>query len=239
VLVDPDLEDLLEDLLDDDLVLRPAGTLGKKHVAVVGELFLAAGVAAAPAEKVAERRKRGLRLEDAGRLAPVLELLKDGDDELGVRGRDPAPLVEDLLELRLGDVVEVDLEEAVAEGAREHLAAAVEAGRVLRCKQHEVRVGPDDLARLGDDELAVVVEQPVERLEDVGRREVELVEDDPVAPADGPDEDALLEDELARLGVRDVRAEVLLDVSVLVVIDADKAVTGPSGEVLNRRRLAG
>ena len=59
----------------------------------------------------------------------------------------------------------MQLHEAVAEGAREHLAPAIRPGRVLRRKEHEVGVGADNLSRFGQEQLAVIVEQAVERLE--------------------------------------------------------------------------
>ena len=85
------------------------------------------------------------------------------------------------------------VERAATEGAREHLAPAVGAGRVLRREEHEVRVRPHHLRGLRHEELAVVVEQPVERLEHICGREVELVEHDPVAEADGLCEGAVVE----------------------------------------------
>jgi len=50
----------------------------------------------------------------------------------------------------------------------------------------------DRLLQLGHEELAVVVQESVERLEDVRRRKVELVEDDPVAPSHSLDQGTLL-----------------------------------------------
>ena len=70
------------------------------------------------------------------------------------------------------DLIHLHLEEAVAEGAGQHLAAAVRAGRVLRREEHEVRVRPDCLGGVGDVELAVVVEEAVERLEHLWREGV-------------------------------------------------------------------
>ena len=60
--------------------------------------------------------------------------------------------------------VRATLREPVAERAREDLPATIGAGRVLRRKEHKVRVRRERLARLGDVQLAIVVEQPVQRL---------------------------------------------------------------------------
>lgn len=49
-------------------------------------------------------------------------------------------------------------------------------------------MGLDDLLRLGHKQLPVVVQQPVEGLQDVGGGQVELVQDDPVAFPHGVDE---------------------------------------------------
>lgn len=49
-------------------------------------------------------------------------------------------------------------------------------------------MGLDDLLRLGHKQLPVVIQQPVEGLQDVGGGQVELVQDDPVAFPHGVDE---------------------------------------------------
>ena len=71
------------------------------------------------------------------------------------------------------------------------------AGRVLRREEHEVRVRLDRLLELGDEELAIIVEEAVQSLEDVGGGQVELVEDDPVPAANSLHERALLKRKLA------------------------------------------
>ena len=230
-LVDRDLEYLLENFLDRLLVVAAPSPLGEEHVAVFRELLdRLDGSASAPTEQVAESCE-SLLLEHSPSLPTTLELEEDVDRPLGVGRRDPTPALEDDLELLLRNVAKVHLEEAVAESAREHLSAAVQSGRVLRREQHKVRMRSYDFAGFGNDELAIVVEQPIERLEYIGRRQVELVKDDPVASPQGANEDAFLEDELARLRVGNVGSDVLLNVGVLVVVDAHEAVTCPPGEV--------
>ena len=56
-----------------------------------------------------------------------------------------------------------------------------------------MRMWSDDLSRLGQEKLAVVVKKPIERLQNLRRREVELIEHDPVAEADGLCEGAVVE----------------------------------------------
>ena len=51
------------------------------------------------------------------------------------------------------------------------------------------------------------------------------------------DEDSLLKDEIA-LRIRDVGAEVLLQVGVLVVVDAHKSMTSAVRQILDHRGLA-
>ena len=70
-------------------------------------------------------------------------------------------------------------------------------GQVLRGEEREVRVRRDRLLQLGNEQLAVIVEKPVERLEHVGRCQVELVEHDPPALAHRLDQRALLERQFA------------------------------------------
>lgn len=164
--------------------------------------------------------------------------LEDSDEPLAVGGRHGTAPVEDRLQLVGRDLVKVQLDEAVAEGAREQLAAAVlTARRVLRGEQQEARVGPHRLLCLGDEQLAVVVQQPVERLEHLAGRQIQFVEDEPVAAPHGVDEDALAEDQLARLVGR-VGADVLLQIRVLVVVDADALVARQLGQVADQRRFA-
>ena len=70
-----------------------------------------------------------------------------------------------LSELLPGQLADVQLDEAVAERPREELAAAVgAAGGVLRGEDHELRVRLDGEVHVGDVELPVVVEQPVQGL---------------------------------------------------------------------------
>lgn len=69
-----------------------------------------------------------------------------------------------------------------------YLPAAVQPRGVLGGEEHESGVGLDDLLRLSHKQLPVVVQQPVEGLQDVGGGQVELVQDDPVAFPHGVDE---------------------------------------------------
>ena len=96
----------------------------------------------------------------------------------------------------------------------------------------------EHLARRGKHKLAIVVEKSVERLEYVGGRKVKLVENDPVAVSQCPDEEPVLEDELACCRIGDVRAEVFLDVGVFMVVDAHEPMTSSSSEVFNRAGLS-
>ena len=147
-----------------------------------------------PGVKPSRGLSRRVHLKDARRAAVALELDHDIDHLGAERGGQRTALFEDRAQLVRGDLtavgrmrgrsyvrtgmhlkiaceprlphlVHLQLNEAVAEGAREHLAPAVRAWRVLRREEHKVLVRPDDLGGLGDEQLAIVVEQPVERLE--------------------------------------------------------------------------
>ena len=215
---------------------RVARAFCEQHVARVRKLLVADGAARAPAKEVAQRRKCGL-FKHTLRRAAALQLGKHGNDALCVRRRNRAAPRKDRRKLSLRHVVKVQLDKAVAERAAQHLAPGVCARRVLRRKQHKLRMRADDLARLGQQQLAVVVEQAVQRLEHVGRRKVQLVQHEPVATAQRRHQQALGEHELP-IGVRRVRAEVLLHVRVLVVVDAHKAVARTPRKVLDGARLA-
>ena len=213
-------------------------TLREQHVPVGGELLVADRLARPPAEQVAQRGERLLGVEHALCLAPALQLEEHLHDPLRVRRRDAAAAGQDRGQLVARHVVKVQLDEPVAERAAEHLAPGVRARRVLCGKQHERRVRAHHLARLGDHQLPVVVEQAVERLEHVARRQVQLVQHDPVAAAQRGDQEPLAEDQAA-VRVGRVRAEVLLHVGVLVVVDPHKAVPREPRQVRHGARLAG
>lgn len=62
-----------------------------------------------------------------------------------------------------------------------YLSTSVETRGILGSKQQESGVSLDDFLCLGHKELPVVIEQPVESLQDVSGGEVQLIQDDPVA----------------------------------------------------------
>ena len=112
-----------------------------------------------------------------------------------------AALVQNRDDLIFRELIEVQLDEAVPD-AREEEVPAVAARGVLRRKEREDRVRADGLLRIRDVQPADEVKQPVEHLEDLRRREVQLVEDDPVPVADDLEERALLEDRRSSARVR-------------------------------------
>ncbi len=83
-------------------------------------------------------------------------------------------------------------------------------GRDGRMKTHR-------LLQLGHKQLPVVVKQPVQRLQHVAGRKVELVQHNPVPQAHSRHECAFNEGNAAA-GRSHVRADVLSDVRVLVVV---------------------
>lgn len=93
--------------------------------------------------------------------------MEDLDEKLAVAGRKTTPFGENDLPFFAGDVVHVQLHEPVPEGSRERLTATVCSGRVLRREKSEVGVGFDRLLGFRQEQLPVVVEQPVERLQDL------------------------------------------------------------------------
>jgi hypothetical protein len=81
-------------------------------------------------------------------------------------------------------------------------------------------VWPDRFLSLGDEKLAVVVQEAVQRLKHLAGRKVKLVEDKPVPAPEGGHEEALAKLEAA-LRRRRITAKVLSKVSVLVVVYAN------------------
>ena len=111
----------------------------------------------------------------------ALEVLEDSDELLAVGRGHAAALLQDGLELAVRNVVHVQFDESIPERTRQHLTTAVEPGRVLGGEEHEVRVGLDHLLRLRNEKLVIVVQQAIERLQHLRRRQVELVQHHPVA----------------------------------------------------------
>ena len=98
----------------------------------------------------------------------------------------------------------------------------------------------DRLLCFHDLQLSVVVKKSVQGLKHLRRSKVELIKNDPVSIPDGLHQDTLLKDELPFLVGRGghIRAQVLLDVSVHVVVDPDDLIVSHVGQVLNCGRLA-
>jgi hypothetical protein len=82
-------------------------------------------------------------------------------------------------------------------------------------------VGRHEHTTLREPELPIVVEQSIEGFKDVRRREIKLVEDEPVAVTDSTHEGAFLEHEAPVRATRPL-AKILLQVGVLVVVDSSK-----------------
>ncbi|BFZ54412.1 hypothetical protein PYCC9005_001448 [Savitreella phatthalungensis] len=101
-----------------------------------------------------------------------------------------------------------------------------------------MRMGSNDLLRVWDEELAIVVEQAIESLENIRRREVELVQDEPSTFTDGLDEDALLKHQIPA-GIGCVRSQVFLQIGMLMVINANEWMACALRKILNHTCLAG
>ena len=155
-----------------------------------------------------------------------------------------ADALHDLGELVRRRLVDVDLDEAVAEGPRQGLAAAVlraargAARGVLRGEEPEVRVRRDDFARLREAEFPIIVQQPIQRLEDVRRRQVQFVQQDPLAAPHRAGQRAVEPADRA-VRQRGVPSDVLRHVRVLVVVDARAAHVEAPRQVVDQRRLPG
>ena len=63
--------------------------------------------------------------------------------------------------------IHMQLQEAVSERSAQDLAAAVHSRRVLRSKDHKVRMRAHGFLRFRNKQLAVVVKQPIERFENL------------------------------------------------------------------------
>ena len=235
--VEGDTHVLGQRVRDGDLFGLVTQTLSQKHKPFAGQRVVPREVAFCPAEEVTRGDVPVLPGKDRGGGADPLELVHDGDHLGGVGAGHLAPLLENVNQLVVRDVLDVDLEEPVGKGLGEDLPATVHSGWVLGGKETEGGVGRDPRAGLGDKQLAVVIQQPVERFQDLGGSQVELVQDQPRSGADSLDEEALLEHEGAGRG-GDVGAHVLLEIGVLVVVDADKGVPCRAGQVLDHGRLS-
>ena len=129
------------------------------------------------------------------------------------------------------------LEESVAEGARQHFAASVFPWRILRGKEHELGMRPDDCVGFGDVQLAIIVEETIQCFEHFGRSEIQLIENDPVPVSQRLDQQSFVEDELT-VGRGDVNAGVVLQIGVFVVVDSNAFVARQRGEAWTRPFVA-
>lgn len=64
---------------------------------------------------------------------------------------------------------------------------------ILGAEKHEVWVWLDGLLELRDKELPIIIQQAVQSLQNICRRQVELIKDDPVAVPDCPHQGTLME----------------------------------------------
>eukprot|EP00967_Tisochrysis_lutea_P055088 scaffold69076_cov30-Tisochrysis_lutea.AAC.1 len=197
----------------------------------------ATGPSVGPPEQVAWRDEAGTAGEDARTGAAALQLLHDADHRLAEGRRQLRAPFQDGDELWLRDLIHLHLEEAIAKGSREHLPPPVCPWWILGGKEHEARMGRERFRRLGDEKLAVVIEQPVERLEHFALCEVELIQYDPVTVTNSLSERAIVKDEPA-VRIRLEGADILLHVGMLMVVDAHQPMASPAREPLDHRRFS-
>ncbi len=98
-------------------------------------------------------------------------------------------------------------------------------------------MGSDHGLGLRNEELTMVIEEPVNGLQHLARGKVEFIENDPVAVPDGFDEHSLLEME-APFIITAVVANVLLQISVLMIIDPHTPSTHKCTQVLHSGSLS-
>ena len=122
----------------------------------------------------------------------------------------------------------MQFDEAVAESSREHLTSTVAAWRILCSKEHKVGVRFNNFLSFGYEKLAIVIEQSIESFENIRRRKIQFVQNDPVTFSNRLNQNAFLEYQFARL-VGNIEAKILLNVSVLVIVDTNEFMTSAAG----------
>ena len=75
-----------------------------------------------------------------------------------------------------------------------------------------------------NEKFTVVVEKSIEGFENVGRSQIEFVEYDPISSPKCTNENSFLEDELARVRIRNISSDLLFHVRMLVIVDTDESV---------------
>lgn len=176
-----------------------------------------------PTKQVSQRDETILAQEEATRLRSLRLQLGHGlDQQLSVGARQLTPHLDDVQELGFGQVLEVQLDETIAKSARELLATGVLASRILGGKEEKARMSAHELLGFGNVQLAIVVKHSIERLEHFARCQIQLVQQDPVAFSHRLYEMALLKSETRCRRVDHVRANVLGQVRVVVVVDTHK-----------------
>mmetsp|Transcript_53170 Transcript_53170/g.159130 ORF Transcript_53170/g.159130 Transcript_53170/m.159130 type:complete len:809 (-) Transcript_53170:45-2471(-) len=210
--------------------------LGQQHEPLGGQFALGARPPPRPAEQITGGNETVLPAEHPAPAPSVPERHHHLHQELGVGGGTAASQFQDRAHLTGGDVPHVKLHESIAERPGQGLPSPVRAAGVLGGEQSKVRVGADRLVRLREVQLPIVVQQPIQSLEDLGGGQVQLVQDDPVPPAQCLDQNAVPKFE-ASFRVGGVASRVLLHVCVLVVVDADAPMAEAGSEVFDQRGL--
>lgn len=95
-------------------------------------------------------------------LALALQLPHCGNQLLSVAGCQGTALLQDGCQLAIRDVLDMELEEARAEGSAQGLASGISTRRVLGGKKHEVRVRLNDLLQLRYVKFPIVIQQPAD-----------------------------------------------------------------------------
>ena len=84
------------------------------------------------------------------------------------------------------------------------------------------------LLSVGDEELAIVIEETVESLKNLSGSQIELIKNNPVTMTNSGCETTVDESQLPVL-VRNIVTEILLDFGAFVVVDTDKLMAGHFG----------
>jgi len=140
--------------------------------------------------------------------------------------------VDDSHEFIVWDVSSIDLDKSILESFRQLFTSSISFSGILSGKDSEVGMSLHCLLSLDDEEFVIVVEESIESFKHFRRCEIQFIKNHPISISNSLNEDTFLEMKLSASSWN-IRADVFLDVCVLMIIDTDTPILCSLSEILN------
>ena len=129
--------------------------------------------------------------------------------------------------------------ETISKRSRQQFATAiVGSGWILCGKDHKLLVGLHSAASVWDVQFSIVIQQTVQRFQNLTGSQVQLIKDNPMTCPCSPHQNTLLKYQLPSVRITHILAHVLLQVCVLMIVDAHKLVPSQVCQKLYQRGLS-